>query len=163
MSKLNNISRSYIFGVILSGTYSNWKRDPHPTILCLGCYTKPTGRYVHGIQLHAIGEYQTNLITLILNMKKNGMITNPYSFFNYLKLNYPAIIRYGYRTYKLEQTNFRIVNPGLTNIQGNFKSDDGRDEFLNYLIPNQQRRIVNIDINILKDNISRVINTVKIW
>ena len=162
-SKIQTVARSYIFGVILSGTYTNWKRDPHPTILCLGVYTKQNGfRYVHGIQLHAIGVYQNYLISLLVNMKKNGVITNPYMFFNYLKTNNPAIIELGYRTYRLDQTNFRVVNPGLTNIQGFFKSDDERDSFLNVLNP-QQRIKTPIDINTLKENITRVINTIKIW
>ena len=156
-------ARSYIFGLILSGTYSNWKTDPHPTILCLGSYMKQNGfRYVHGIQLHAIGGFQTTLINLLANMKAKGVVTNPYMFFRYLKQNYPAIIKLGYRTYRIDQTDFRIVNPGLTNIQGFFKSDDDRDSFLNVLNP-QQRINTQIDINTLKENVTRVINTVKVW
>jgi hypothetical protein len=164
ITKTQTIARSYMFGVILSGTYSNWKTDPHPTILCLGCYANPANgsRYVHGIQLHAIGGYQTHLVTLLANMKKNGIITNPYNFYNYLKMNYQSIIKMGYRTYKIEHTDFRIVNPGLTNIQGKFTSDDNRDTFLNALNP-QQTINKSIDINTLKENITRVINTVKIW
>lgn len=162
-TKSQTVARSYVFGVILSGTYSNWKTDPHPTILCLGSYVKNNGfRYVHGIQLHAIGSNINWLITLLQNMKKNGIITNPYSFYNYLKLNAPAIVKNGYRTYRIDQTNFKIVNPGLTNIQGYYKSDDNRDTFLNALNP-QQKINIPIDINTLKENISRVVNTVKIW
>ena len=87
--------------------------------------------------------------------QKKAIITNA-------QANYPAIIELGYRTYRLDQTNFRVVNPGLTNIQGFFKSDDERDSFLNVLNP-QQRIKTPIDINTLKENITRVINTIKIW
>ena len=46
--------------------------------------------------------------------------------------------------------------------QGFFKSDDERDGFLSVLNP-QQRIKIPIDINTLKENITRVINTVKVW
>ena len=162
VSKNVTLARSYTFGVILSGTYSNWKTDPHPTILCLGSYTNRLGyTYVHGIQLHAIGGNVNYIISLIQNMKRNGIITSPRGFFNYLKLNNPYIIQQGYRTYRIEQTNFRIVNAGLTNIQGTFGYDDQRDSFLDGLFTPQPRKM--LDINTLKENITRVINTVKIW
>ena len=162
-TKTQTIAKSYMFGVILSGTYSNWKRDPHPTILCFGCYTKQNGiGYVHGIQLHAIGGLNQWLINTIQNMKNNGIITNPYSFYNYIKTNQPSIIKLGYRTYRVDMTDFRIVNAGLTNIQGNYHSDDNRDVFLENLNPIQTPKKI-IDINALKQNITRVINTVKIW
>ena len=41
-------------------------------------------------------------------------------------------------------------------------SDDERDGFLSVLNP-QQRIKIPIDINTLKENITRVINTVKVW
>lgn len=157
----NNV-KSYIFGVILTGTYSNWKSDPHPTFLCLGTYAKNGKMYVHGIQLHAIGEGNTKYImNTILNMKKNGIVTNPLMFFQYLRTNNPYIVTEGYRTYLIEHSNFKIANAGLTNIQGKFSSDDQRDSFLMYLNPQPAQRF--IDINTLKENITRVINTVKVW
>ena len=59
----------FVFGTIVSGGYTNFKHDPTPTILCLGVYTKQNGfRYVHGIQLHAIGAYQNYLMSLLVNM-----------------------------------------------------------------------------------------------
>lgn len=161
-SRVNTMMRSYMFGVILSGSYTNWKTDPHPTFLCLGCYTSRNGNmHVHGIQLHAIGGMANWLMQLIKNMKQNGVITNPLNFFMYVRGNAPAIIQQGYRTYRVEACDFHVVHPGLTNIQGNFASDDQRDGFLSILAT--ERRPKMIDLNTLKDNISRVINTVKVW
>jgi len=157
-------TNTYMFGVILSGTYSNWKRDPHPTFLCLGCYAKANGQmYVHGIQLHSIGNGLNYLLTLIQNMKRNGVITNPLSFFNYLKMNNPTLIKEGYRTYNTNFCNFKIVNAGLTNIPNVYPPDDARDGFLKHLEPKPTFVNNNININTLKENITRVINTVKIW
>ena len=161
-SKVNTMVRSYMFGVILSGSYANWKTDPHPTFLCLGCYRAMNGNaHVHGIQLHAIGGMSNWLMTLIKNMKQNGVVTTPLDFFKYVKQNAPVIIQQGYRTYRVEMCDFHIVHPGLTNIQGNFSSDDQRDGFLSILAVERKPKI--IDMNVLKDNISRVINTFKIW
>ena len=36
----NKPMQRFVFGSIVSGTYANWKTDPHPTILCLGNYQK---------------------------------------------------------------------------------------------------------------------------
>ncbi len=160
-NKIQSNIKSYMFGVILGGTYANWKTDPNPTFFCFGVYIKNNQRYVHGIQLHAIGGNVDYIIKLIQNMKSSGVITNPYSFYNYIKLNNPYIIKQGYRTYKVEASNFKVVNAGLTNIKGNFSSQDPRDYFLNQLNPNPPKWKMNITD--LKNNITRVINTVKIW
>lgn len=157
-----NNAASYMFGTILSGTYSNWKRDPHPTLLCLGKYMKPNGKtYVHGIQLHS-GINVTWLMNLIIRLKQQQTVLNPLIFFNYLKLNYPDIIATGYRTYRIEFCNFKIVNPGLTNVKVFYKPDDQRDGFLEIIAPTFRQKIVS-NVEQLKTNITNAINSVKVW
>lgn len=157
-----NIANSYMFGVILSGTYSNWKTDPHPTFLCLGKYMRPNGQtYVHGIQLHS-GINVNWLMNLIINLKQRQTTISPLIFFNYIKLNYPDIISRGYRTYKIEFCNFKIVNPGLTNIKVFYKPDDQRDGFLQMIAPTLKQKIVS-NVEQLKTNILNALNTVKVW
>lgn len=159
---IENAANSYMFGVILSGTYSNYKTDPHPTFLCLGKYMKPNGRtYVHGIQLHS-GINVSWIMNLILRLKQQQVVTNPLMFFNYLKLNYPDAIARGYRTYRIEFCNFKIVNPGLTNIKIFYKPDDQRDGFLQIIAPTFGQKIVS-NVEQLKVNIANALNAVKVW
>ena len=158
---VNRPQRAYIFGVILSGNYANWKKDPHPTFLCLGTY----GPYVHGIQLHAIGSDGVNfIINTIKSFKTGGIITNPLSFFYYIKSHAPKIISVGYRTYKYEYCDFKVVNAGLTNIKNCYPPDDTRDGFLNSLTEEKRDIIPNFSMESLKNSIKSVINnTVKVW
>ena len=166
INKIRGINNSvapqnaYIFGTILSGSYANWKTDPHPTLLCLGTYNG----YVHGIQLHAIGEGVNFIVSTINMYKQNSIVTNPLAFYQYLKLRNPMIIKLGYRTYRFEYCNFRIVNGGLTNIQNCYPYTDTRDEFLNLIGEKKRTIIPNFSLDDLKNNIRQVIsNTVKVW
>lgn len=151
-----------MFGVIMSGDYQRWKRDNHPTFFCMGTYISPFNgkKYVHGIQLHAIG----NNINWFLNVIKQnkGVALNPLIFFNYIKMNNYDVIKYGYRTYRLEFCNFKIVNPGITNIKTFYPSTDSRDSFLNFLTPTITQKIVQ-DANKLKENVTKALNTFKVW
>lgn len=156
-----NAANSYMFGVILSGSYSNWKKDPHPTFLCLGKYMKPNGKiYVHGIQLHSINA--SWVMNLIKSLKQRQTVISPLIFFNYIKMTNPAIIEYGYRTYRIEYCNFKIVNPGLTNIKVFYKPDDQRDSYLNIIAPTLQQKVVS-NIEQLKTNIAGALNSFKVW
>ena len=169
LNKIRNINffkkpkQTFIFGSIISGTYTNWKTDPHPTILCLGTFNKNGKWMVHGIQLHNM--YSQYLITVIKNIKQNGTITNPINFYNYLKLNYPTIIKECYRTYKMEMTDFKTISPGFSNINEKYcyPISDQRDGFINALKENNNKQIPNINQEELRKNITRVTNTVKIW
>lgn len=155
---MNRPKRAYIFGVILSGTYSNWKHDSHPTFLCLGTY----GGYVHGIQLHAIDP--SYIIGVIRNFKASGTVTNPLAFFRYLKFNAPWVIKEGYRTYRYELCDFKIVNQGLTNIKNCYPPDDSRDGFLSQLQDGNYKVTPTFSMEALKNNIRNIItNTVKVW
>lgn len=152
----------FVFGSIISGQYTNWKTDPHPTILCLGNYMKPNGRwYVHGIQLHAIDNSDLAwLMNLINSMKVNGTTTNPRAFYYYLKMNRYSVVRNGYRIYHSEMTNFKTIHPGFSNISQELclPITDMRDEFL-------KPKPINptIDQTELRENITRALNSKKIW
>ena len=101
-------------------------------------------------------------LNTILTFKNSGVVTTPVQFFNYLKMNAPLIIKNCYRTYKIEFCNFKIVNPGLTNINNFYKSEDSRDYFLNQLTPVISKPKI-IDLNALRENITNALNTFKIW
>lgn len=162
-TRINNQVKTYMYGTILSGSYTNWKTDAHPTIFCFGVYNKNGVLFVHGIQMHQLGTNLQWFLNLICNCKKTGFVTNPVQFYNYLKMNGPYIIKKCYRTYKVDCCNFKIVNPGLTNIQNFYKPDDPRDVFLNQLTPyiSQPKQI--IDTTALRENITNVLNTIKVW
>ena len=157
-SRAETIVRSYVFGVILSGNYIRWKTDSHPTFLCLGVYQKNGKNYIHGIQLHAVDA--NYVMQLVKNIRDRGVVTSPLLFFRYLCVNNPRIIQNGYRTYLPEYADFKVVHQGFTKIQGYFKSEDPRDGFLEILSPRKQ---IVVDMNSIKENITRVINTVKVW
>ena len=155
-------SRAYIYGVILSGTYANWKTDSHPTFFCLGTYSKNGSIYVHGIQLHNLNVNLQWFLNTILTFKNSGAVSTPLQFFNYLKMNAPLIIKNCYRTYKIEYCNFKIVSSGLTNINNFYKSEDSRDYFLNQLTPVTSKPKI-VDLSALRENITNALNTFKIW
>lgn len=161
----NQQVRQYVFGSIVSGTYTNYKEDPHPTILCLGCYQNRTGHWlVHGIQLHLAGKQLGWILQTIRNIKTTGIITSPQLFYRNLYLTNQVLARTCYRTYYLEMCDFKIVNPGFTNIpQANcYPVDDPRDGFLSSLNTEPQR-IVGMPT---EDSIKRIVeaaNTIKVW
>ena len=168
MDKIRGINQNsrpiqqFVFGSIISGEYSQFKTDPHPTVLCLGCYQKNGKWYIHGLQLHS--PYQNYLITTIKNIKTNNIITNPLMFYRYLKLNNPQLTRDCYRTYILGFSNFKTINPGFSNILENncYPISDQRDvNIVNQLTVKKVFPTVNI--NKLKDSITNVINSVKVW
>ena len=162
INQLNKPKQQFIFGSIISGTYSNYKHDPHPTILCLGCYNNNGDWFVHGLQLH--NNFQNYIVTTVLNIKKSGIITNPKLFYNYLKLNNPQLVKECYRTYYLSMSDFKTVSPGFSNINENYcyPISDQRDNFLN-ILNTQKKSIPVINTEQLKNNVIRVINSVKIW
>lgn len=169
MNKIRSINaaaapkQNFVFGSIISGTYSNYKHDPHPTILCLGCYTNQKGAFVHGIQLHNNANLGW-ILNVIKNIKNSGTITNPKLFYNYIKLNNPLVLK-NYRTYHLNMSNFKTVAPGFSNINLNYcyPINDERDNFVREL--NGQNNFINkfVDTQQLRFNITKVINTVKVW
>ena len=131
----NKPMQRFVFGSIISGTYTNWKTDPHPTILCLGNYQKNGEWYVHGIQLHNAGNELSWLLGTIQDLRDNGSVPNPYMFFTALKYKSPWLIKKCYRTYITSMTDFKIVNPGFSNINEKYcyPINDGRDYFLQNL------------------------------
>lgn len=158
--------QQFVFGSIISGTYSNAKHDFHPTILCLGNYQKNGKWYVHGIQLHYLGGNLSYILGTINNIKSKGIVTTPILFYNYLKNNNPLIIKNCYRTYLSNLCDFKTVNPGFSNINENYcyPISDVRDNFLNTL--NQKKSFIqNIKLGTqqLRENITAALNTVKIW
>lgn len=161
----NKPPQQFVFGSIISGTYANWKTDPHPTILCLGNYQKNGAWHVHGFQLHNAGGDLNKILGLIKNYKDNGVTTNPLMFYNTLKMNTPFFVKKCYRTYLSNMCDFKTVNSGFSNIsqQYCYPIQDQRDTFLNYL--NQKPKLFNFDLNTtkLRENITAVINTVKVW
>lgn len=161
----NKPIQNFVFGSIISGTYTNWKTDPHPTILCLGNYQKNNQWYVHGIQLHNAAGNLGWLLMTINSLKSNNVIATPIMFYNYLKYKAPGLIRDCYRTYAANMCDFKIVNPGFSNISENYcyPISDQRDYFLQKL--NKKQTNINIDINStqLRNNITAVINSVKVW
>lgn len=151
-----------IFGVIMSGEYYRWKTDQHPTFFCLGTYINPINgkRYVHGIQLHSLGG---NLLWFLNTIKQyKGYALNPLVFFNFIKMNNYNVIETGYRTYLLEYCNFKIVNPGITNIKTFYPANDPRDNFLSYLTPVVKQPQIQ-DTEKIKENINKALNIFKIW
>lgn len=156
----------FVFGSIISGTYQNAKHDSHPTILCLGNYQKNGKWYVHGIQMHYLGSNLNFVLNTVRSIKQQGVITNPIMFYNYLKMKNPMIIRNCYRTYLSELCDFKTVNPGFSKISENYcyPINDTRDSFLN-AISNKPTQIQNLNLSStqLRENITAVINTVKVW
>ena len=86
-------------------------------------------------------------------------------FFVFLKQKAPGIIRDCYRTYQSNMCDFKIVNPGFSNVNERYcyPVTDGRDYFLQNLA--KKKQIINFDINSvqLRNNITAVINSVKVW
>ena len=160
--------QSFVFGSIISGSYQNFKTDPNPTILCLGCYMRQNGfYYVHGIQLHAAGGNLNWLLNTIRNIKLNGIITNPRMFFNYLKLNNPQMVKDCYRTYRMDLCDFKTISPGFSNIIEDYclPISDSRDsQIVSFLSTKNIQNYHTIDINSteVRNNIIEAINTVKI-
>ena len=163
----NKPQQRFVFGSIISGTYSNWKTDPHPTILCLGNYQKNGEWYVHGIQLHEAHGDLGWLLGTIAALRDNGNVSTPSMFYMMLKYRAPGLIERCYRTYISSMCDFKIINPGFSNINENYcyPISDGRDSFLQSLSKNKQRNIINTDLNSdrLRMNITAVINSVKVW
>ena len=166
INKKNKPVQMFTFGSIISGSYSNWKTDPHPTILCLGNYNKNGKWYVHGIQLHLAGASLNFIINTIINIKKQGVVTNPLLFYNYLKINNPNLVKNCYRTYLSDMCDFKTISPGFSNINEKYcyPISDNRDNFITRIVDNK-KNIQNIDINSeqLRNNITQVINSVKVW
>jgi hypothetical protein len=159
-----NLVNSYIFGVILSGSYMNWKTDAHPTIFCFGSYIGRTGKvFVHGIQLHKLASLSANDLNWFLNLirsyKAQGVVVNPRQFYFYLKTNKPYLIKKCFRTYDANMASFKIVNAGLTRIQTTYKPDDTRDGFLEMLAPIQKRIFPTINIEKLRTSVIEALNT----
>lgn len=161
----NKPAQNFVFGSIISGTYTNWKTDPHPTILCLGNYQKNGQWYIHGIQLHEAGGNLGWLLMTINSLKQNGAIVTPIIFYNYIKYKAPGLIKYSYRTYLSNMCDFKVVNPGFSNINENYcyPITDERDYFLKRI--GTKVNIINMDINStqLRNNVTAVINSVKVW
>lgn len=166
INKKSKPLQTFAFGSIISGSYSNWKTDPHPTILCLGNYNKNGKWYVHGIQLHAAGVNLDYILNTIRNIKKQGIVTNPILFYNYLKLNNPFLIKNCYRTYLSELCDFKTISPGFSNINEKYcyPISDNRDNFIVRLVDNKMQ-IQNVDTysTQLRNNITQAINSVKVW
>jgi len=161
----NRPPQNFVFGSIISGTYANWKTDPHPTLLYLGTFQKNGNWYIHGIQLHVNNGNLSWLLDQINILKSNGAVINPYMFFVFLKQKAPGIIRDCYRTYQSNMCDFKIVNPGFSNVNERYcyPVTDGRDYFLQNLA--KKKQVINFDINSvqLRNNITAVINSVKVW
>lgn len=127
----SGFTKSYVFGTIVSGTYQNFHTDQHPTILCLGSYQAANGKnYTHGIQLHAIDQFDYQwIINSIYMMKRGGQIVNPRYFYQYMKMNRPSIIKKGYRIYHTEMCDYRMISPGFSNmdVKSCYSVNDARD------------------------------------
>lgn len=112
--------QTYTFGTIISGPYVNWKHDASPTIFCMWGGNNPSlngKRYCHGINLHYLssGDQYRFIRTLYL-MYRGQQIVNPRLFYQYIKLNFPNIVKQCYRIYHLEMCEFKIISPGITQI-----------------------------------------------
>ena len=161
----NKPINNFVFGSIISGTYSNFKHDPHPTIFYFGTFNKNGKVLIHGIQMHALGNNLSWFLSTISSIKLNGVITNPMLFYNYLKIKNPQLIKDCYRTYHAQFSDFKTISPGISNIlpQNCYPISDSRDSFINQL--NGTKQIpTQINPTVLKNSITQVIsNTVKVW
>ena len=165
-------TKQYSYGTIQSGNYSNWHKDAHPTILCLGTYLGANGKYyTHGIQLHEIDSFSLQwLIEFIINDKRTNSLLNPRMLYTFFKTNNYNLVRTGYRIYHTELCNFNMISPGLSNMDVKLSSqiNDYRDTIIknlnNYLLnPDKQNVQSNINEEELKNQINNAINTKKIW
>ena len=173
-------TKTYQFGQIISGKYTNWKHDMHPTIFCMGTYiNQRNGRsYVHGFNLHYLNSYDLQwLLKLIYMMKRGGQVVNPRQFYYYIKANNPNIVKTSYRIYHTALCKYYTISPGVSSIsvKSCYSIDDSRDMFvsqLNSMIDaaygNNLSGIkplpqVSYDKNELQDHIQQVLNSRKVW
>ncbi|MDR0677012.1 MAG: hypothetical protein LBF97_08270 [Elusimicrobiota bacterium] len=109
----------YTFGTICNGSYLNWKHDPNPSVFVLhgGEPGYNLKKMVHGINLHYMpsGDQYRFIRTLYLAYRGQQIISKPLMY-QYLKLNFPNIIKQCYRMYHLEMCDFKIISPGITQI-----------------------------------------------
>ena len=173
------VNKNYPVGCIVSGAYSNFKTDVNPTILYLGTYQNINNRkfYTHGIQLHYLNEADKAwLLKLIYLMKRGGQVIVPRSFYYYIKINRPYIIKNCYRVYHAEMANFYVISPGFSNmsVSSCYSVKDSRDyqiTQLNQMIDASYNSTQNdyskpskiaYDQNELKEHIQMVLNTTRI-
>lgn len=169
-------TKTYLFGQVCSGTYSSWKHDSYPTILCMGTYIAKNGKsYVHGWNLHYLSDFDKKwLMNLIYMMKRGGQIVNPRQFYYYIKINRPSM-RNSYRIYHTELCNYYTISPGFSNasVSSCYSVRDYRDGFvkqLNQMIDSSYNAgsynnpsKISYDKNELQEHIQEVLNSRKIW
>ena len=167
--------RQFVFGSIISGKYSNFKTDPSPTILYMGTYQNVNNHkfYIHGINLHYLNSFDLQwLIKLLYIMKRAGQQVNPRSFYYYIKINRPDIVKRAYRIYHAEMANYYTVSPGCSNLPTSacYSITDARDSMIAQLnaqinaVYNANQTPVQIayDKNELQQHITEVLNTRRI-
>lgn len=174
-------TKSYPFGQIVSGSYSNAKHDFNPTILCFGSYTKQRKdgsitNLTHGLNLHYLTQSDLQwLIQFIYITKRGGQILNPRNFYYYLKMNRPNMMK-AYRTYTTVFSKFYAISPGFSNasVKSCYPIKDSRDYLisqLNQMISNawsggnkyQEPAPVAYNRKELQDSISYILNSKKVF
>lgn len=120
--KIINTTRRYLPGTVISGTYSNYKKDQHPIALVLYCGKHPNGvDYTHAININAINPLrslgglseQDQLRNLIFGLRASYVPVDMRNFYENLKTSFPNIIKYGYRTYFTSFLYADIVSAGF--------------------------------------------------
>ena len=114
--------RSLIFATIYTMRYMNFKNDPYPLIFVM--YSGPrnfihvSGHYTDAINLHYLSYADKAWFARIIYLvKKGGQRMDGRTFYRFLKLNRPSVIRDGYRRY---HTSFivqpKMVSAGWTHL-----------------------------------------------
>lgn len=101
------------FGAIYYGSYSNWKHDPNPLIWIQ--YSGP--KYTHGINTHYLNSMDKAWLgNTIYVIKKGAQAIDGLTFYKFLKLRRPSIVKSSYRVYFTNLLNMKLVSAGITNL-----------------------------------------------
>jgi hypothetical protein len=105
--------RIYAFGALYSGTYSNWKHDPKPTIWIQYSDQK----YTHGLNVNYLSySDKVWLMNTIYIIKKANQIINGKVFYQFLKQRRPSIVKTAYRLYFTPMLQLKLVSAGITRL-----------------------------------------------
>lgn len=112
-------SKNYIFGTIVNGSYRNFKKDPKPLVFVMWCGRGANGNYhTHGINLHYLDNNELMWFARnIFMIKKYQQMIDGRTFYTYLKTRMPSIVKKAYRVYFTQQTDFKMVSAGITNME----------------------------------------------
>lgn len=104
--------KTFVFGAIYNFQYLNYKHDPRPT----AWIQYSDQKYTHGINLNYLDYYEKDwLMKVIYNMKKGNQIMDGFTFYKFMKMQKPSIVKKAYRLYFTNKiVNFKLVSAGVT-------------------------------------------------